>query len=143
RRVQAGDALQRRNAREPVGGGALAGFAAVARSPYLLGICGFMLLYTIGSTFLYFMQASIVAEAVAGRAERAAMLARIGVWVHAATLLAQVFLSAPGLARFCVGWTLALLPLVSFAGFIARGIAPVLGVLVAFQVLRRTVDYAL
>lgn len=142
RRVQAGNERQQRIAREPVGGGALAGFTSVARSPYLLGICGFMLLYTIGSTFLYFMQASIVAEAFTGRAERAAMFATIDVLVNAATLVAQLFLTARVLARFGVGWTLALLPLVSLLGFVALGVAPVLAVLVAVQVLRRTANYA-
>lgn len=142
-RIQAHDKVQQRIARERIGGGALAGFAHVARSPYLLGICGFMLLYTIGSTFLYFMQAGIVAEAFAGRAERAAFFARIDVWVNAATLLVQLFLTGRVLARLGVGWTLALLPLVSVIGFVLLGVAPTLAVLVAFQVTRRTVNYAL
>jgi AAA family ATP:ADP antiporter len=43
--------------RQPVGGGWLTGIRHVLSSPYLLGIALFLLLYTIGSTFLYFLQA--------------------------------------------------------------------------------------
>ena len=142
-RLQAIDAGQRRIAEARIGGGALAGFAHVARSPYLLGICGFMLLYTIGSTFLYFMQAGIVADAFSDRAARVAFFARIDVWVGIATLLAQLLLTGRILARIGVGWTLALLPLVSVVGFVALGIAPVLSAVIAFQVARRTVNFAL
>lgn len=142
-RLQAVDAGQRRIAEARIGGGAFAGFAHVARSPYLLGICGFMLLYTIGSTFLYFMQAGIVADAFTDRAARVAFFARIDVWVGIATLLAQLLLTGRVLARIGVGWTLALLPLVSVIGFVALGIAPVLSAVIAFQVARRTVNFAL
>src|SRR3954471_23277146 len=40
-----------------IGGSVWAGFTAVLRSPYLAGIAGFQVLYTIGSTLLYFEQA--------------------------------------------------------------------------------------
>ena len=42
------------------------GSTQVVRSPYLLGICAFLILYTIGSTFLYFEQADIVGRYVRG-----------------------------------------------------------------------------
>src|SRR5262249_15487761 len=43
-----------------IGGSVWGGFSAALQSPYLLGICAFMILYTVGSTFLYAEQSDIV-----------------------------------------------------------------------------------
>src|SRR5690606_19877826 len=77
------------------------------------------------------------------RATRAAFFARIDVWVNTATLLAQLLLTARVMERLGIGWTLSLLPLVSLLGFLLLGVAPTLAAVVAFQVTRRTVNYAL
>jgi AAA family ATP:ADP antiporter len=137
------DETQRQREREVIGGSALAGFRLMLGSPYLMGICGFMALYTIGSTFLYFLQASIVADAVPDRAARSALFASIDVWSNAATLLVQVFLSAHVLNRLGVALTLCLLPLLSMLGYLALGLAPVIGVVIGFQALRRMGNFAL
>jgi len=46
----------------PIGGGVLAGVTHALRSPYLLGVSAFMLLFAITATFLYFQQAGIVSR---------------------------------------------------------------------------------
>src|SRR5690606_6141367 len=58
-------------------GGVLEGAARVLRSPYLLAICLFVLLYTSLSTFLYFEQAHIVRAAFDDPARRTALFAGI------------------------------------------------------------------
>src|SRR5207253_5365371 len=45
----------------PVGGGIWAGIAHNFSSPYLVGICAYMLLYSLTSTLLYFQQIGIAA----------------------------------------------------------------------------------
>jgi AAA family ATP:ADP antiporter len=137
------DPQQRAVQGEVIGGSAYAGFKLAIRSPYLLGICGFMALYTIGSTFLYFLQAGIIADAVPDRAARASLFATIDVWANLATLLVQVFVSAHLLNRFGIALTLCVLPFLSMLGFIALGFAPVIGVVIAFQSLRRMGNFAL
>ncbi|HWT16920.1 MAG TPA: MFS transporter [Patescibacteria group bacterium] len=134
---------QRHRQREIIGGSALAGFRLMIGSPYLLGIAGFMALYTIGSTFLYFLQADIVATAVPDRAARSALFAQIDVWANAATLLMQVFVSAHLLNRFGIALALCVLPLLFTLGYLALGVAPVIGVVIAFQSLRRMGNFAL
>lgn len=134
---------QRMAAEETIGGGVLAGITRAARSPYLLGICGFMLLYTVGSTFLYFIQADIVSQAFADRDSRTAFFARIDVVVNTLTLAIQLGLAGRILGRLGIGLTLALLPLASLIGFGALAAAPVLMVFVVFQVARRTFNFAL
>jgi len=124
-------------------GGVFAGAARVARSPYLLGIAGFMLLFTTLSTFLYFEQAHIVRDAYRDPGARTALFARIDLAVNVLTVSAQLFLTSRLVERLGVAGTLTLLPLAMAAGFVLLGAWPGLAVLVAFQVIRRAGDYAI
>ncbi len=124
-------------------GGPLAGVTATLRSPYLLGIGAYMMLYSLSSTFLYFEQAHIVDAAVQGRAARAALFARIDLWVNLLTLTLQLVVAGRLIPRLGVGLTLTLLPALTVVGFLVLGWAPVLVVLVIFQVVRRAGNYAL
>jgi ATP:ADP antiporter, AAA family len=133
---------QERAERQPVGGGWLTGIRHVAASPYLLGIAGFLLLYTIGSTFLYFLQARIVEDAFADREARTVFFAQVDILVNVVTLVLQTGVTGRLLARLGVPATLAILPALSIAGFVALGLAPTLGVLVAFQAARRATNFA-
>ena len=60
-----------------VGGGVLSGILHAFRSPYLVNVSIFLLLYAVTSTFLYFEQAAIVKQAFSSRAEQTAFFARI------------------------------------------------------------------
>jgi AAA family ATP:ADP antiporter len=80
---------------------------------------------------------------VTDRAARASLFGQIDLWVNATTVLTQLFLTARIMGRLGVGWTLALLPLLSVAGFSILASSPVLAVLVVFQVARRAANYAL
>lgn len=127
----------------PIGGSALAGLGHVARSPYLLGICLYMLLYTVLSTFLYFQQASIVEISFAERGARTAFFARIDLTVNILTILIQLFLTGRVIRLMGIGLTLAVLPLITIVGFTSLGLVPTLTMIVLFQVLRRSGNYAL
>ncbi|MGE3616650.1 MAG: NTP/NDP exchange transporter [Gemmatimonadales bacterium] len=129
-------------ASEVIGGQTLAGILHVARSPYLLAICLYMLLFTIGSTVLYFQQAEIAGRYYADRAAQTAFFARLDLAVNLLTLLTQTFLTGRIIKALGVPVALALLPLVSFLGFLSLGAAPTLAVFVIFQVLRRAGEYA-
>jgi AAA family ATP:ADP antiporter len=129
--------------REVIGGDTLAGFRSALRSPYLLGICVFMLLFTVGSTFLYFLQGGIAAEAFPERGARTAFFARVDVWVNGLTLLIQLGFTGRIMRRLGVGATLALLPAISVIGYLGLAAAPVVTAVVVFQVVRRTADFAL
>ncbi|MGE0554866.1 MAG: NTP/NDP exchange transporter, partial [Gemmatimonadales bacterium] len=124
-----------------IGGSAIAGVVHVLRSPYLLGICAYMLLFTIGSTVLYFQQAEF-ASAIADSAERTAFFARLEQAVQILTLLTQAFLTGRILKWLGVVGTLTLLPALSVVGFLALGTAHMLAVFVVFQVLRRAGEFA-
>lgn len=127
----------------PIGGGLLAGISHTLRSPYLLNLCLFIVLFTVTSTFLYFQQATIARDYFPDRASRTAFFAQVDLLVNLLTLGVQLFLTARILRRFGVALTLGVLPLFSLLGFAALAAAPVIAVLVAFQVLRRAANFAL
>lgn len=117
--------------------------ARVVRSPYLLGIAGYVLCWALTSTFVYLEQLSLARAALPDANARAALFAKIEVVVQAVSLLLQAFATGRLLRTFGLGRALALLPALSLAGFVALAIAPGLALLVAFQVVRRTLDYGL
>ena len=133
-----------RNGRTPrvIGGSPLDGIRRVLRSPYLLGICAFMLLFAVGSTFLYTIQLDIVSRTFFTQAARTSVFARIDLAINTLVLLTQLFLTGRILKRLGVGLTLAILPLLSMAGFLALGAMPVFAVFVVFHVLRRAGNFA-
>jgi AAA family ATP:ADP antiporter len=126
-----------------IGGGLLAGITQVARSPYLLGICLYLVLYTTTSTFLYFQQADIIAGGFDDPAERTRIFAVIDFSVALITILAQCFVTGRAIRWAGVGAALAVLPVLTMAGFATLAAAPALGVLIAFQALRRATNFAI
>jgi ATP:ADP antiporter, AAA family len=126
-----------------IGGGVLEGIGHVARSPYLLGIAVIMLLFTITSTFLYFQQADIVGTVLKDRQARTRVFANIDLAVNILTLVTQIFLTGRMLRWFGVGVALAFLPVLTLVGSAILAMAPVLAVLVVFQVLRRAANFAI
>jgi ATP:ADP antiporter, AAA family len=145
------DAMQARAAKaaaprvaedQTIGGGILAGVLHAIQSPYLLGICVYMLLYSSLSTFLYVQQASIVDVSFANRAARTAFFARVDLMVNILTLAAQIFLTGRVLKRLGVAVTLTLVPAATLLGFTVLGIAPSVAAVVAFIVVRRAGNFA-
>ncbi len=129
--------------RAPIGGSIWAGIVHNLKSPYLLGICAYMFLYTTTSTLLYFHQVDIAAHAFADRAARTAFFAKIDLVVNGLAILGQAFLAARLIKWLGVGVTLAVLPALSVIGFTALGVGPTLVLLVVFLTLRRATDFAL
>jgi AAA family ATP:ADP antiporter len=127
----------------PLAGGAWSGMAIVFRSPYLMGIAGYILLMTYASTVLYFVQADLVRAALADRAARTALFAQIDLWSNICTILLQVWLAARIIRWLGVGATLAALPVVTGAGFLWLGATPQLAALIALQVAYRALRYGL
>jgi len=131
---------ERQNA---VGGGALDGIMMVLRSPYIAGIMLWVSLLSVAATFLYFEQARIVAAASDDPAVRTRIFAGVDLAVGLLTIAVQFFATGKLIARFGVGAALALLPLVFAVGFAVLAAVPVLAVVIAFQALQRTANFAI
>ena len=132
-----------RDENTPIGGTVLSGLAHAFRSRYLLNISVYMLLYAITSTFLYFEQATIVNRSFADRAARTAFFAQVDLLVNVLTLGAQLFLTDRLLRALGVALTLTLLPALTALGFLTLGLVPTVAIVVLFQVLRRTSNFAI
>lgn len=128
---------------EPLEGDAWSGIRVVFQNRYLLGIAGFIALMTFASTILYFEQAHLVGEAISDRGERTAFYARIDIAVNVLTILFQVYLTSRIIRAIGVGLSLALIPALTFAGFVALGAVPSLAVLVVVQVAYRAGRYGI
>jgi AAA family ATP:ADP antiporter len=128
---------------EPIGGKFWEGATHIARSPYLLGLAAFLIIYTITNTWAYFQQSDLTGHHLHDRAARTSFLANIDIAVNTITVLIQVFLTGRLMKWFGVGLTLVLMPLLSGVGFAAIGFAPILTVLATFQILRRATGFAL
>jgi len=126
-----------------IGGGAINGVLEVLRSPYLAGITLWVALLSVVATFLYFEQAAIVAAASDDPAVRTRIFASVDLAVGVLTIAVQFLATGKLIARFGVGLALALLPLVFASGFAVLAAAPVLTVVIAFQALQRTANFAI
>lgn len=125
-----------------LGGSLWEGFWLVLRSPQLLGISGYIVLYSAVSTFLYFEQANIVEAAISDGGARTRLFAQIDLATNVLALLLQALATAGIVRRFGVGFMLVSVPLLGVACFGALAVAPVLGVLVVVQVVKRAAGFA-
>ena len=134
---------QRQAEPDAIGGGILAGISEAVKSPYMLGICAFMLLYTTTSTVLYFQQADIVRAAFTDSGERTRVFAAMDLAVSTLTLLCQILATGRLVKRFGVTPAVMTLAAITAIGFAALALAPTMAVLIAFQIVRRSADYAI
>ena len=107
----------------------------------MLAICGYMLLTSVCASVAYYERSAIIAAAVADEAERARLFALMDVTSNGLILFLQAFAAGRLLAWIGVGATLCVLPVVYLLGLTALGAAPVLAVIVVFEVARRSVGY--
>jgi AAA family ATP:ADP antiporter len=126
-----------------VGGSTYAGILHVMKSPYLLNVSLFFVLFSITSTFLYFEQVGIAAKAFPDRGAQTAFFASVDLAVNVFTLVIQLFLTGRVVRMFGVGLALASLPLLTILGFGVLVYAPTIAAIVTFQVLRRAGNFGI
>jgi ATP:ADP antiporter, AAA family len=119
------------------------GLRHLLHSPYLRGIALNLLLFTVGSGFLYFMQSDLLKAAYADRGDRRAVLGSMDLAVQTLTLLTQFFGTAGIIRKWGMATILSIVPILSVAGFITLSIQPLFWVFAAFYILRRASNYAL
>ena len=123
-----------------IGGGAWEGFQAALRSPYLLGICAYVMILAVMATFLYFTRLQMVAALGTDVDMRTAAFARIDMITQVATLVLQASVTGHLMKRLGTPVTLALLPLTAALGFLGLAIAGSLAALIAFESAFRAVQ---
>jgi AAA family ATP:ADP antiporter len=125
-----------------VGGSAFAALPELFRSPYLLGVAGWVSLLSFCATITYFAQANIVSANVHGAGEQTRIFAGIDLAVGLLSLVTQLFATGQVLRRLGTGFAAAALPAVYVVGFAALFSAPTLAVVLGLQVVQRWMNFA-
>jgi len=123
-----------------IGGSAWQGLQSVARSPYLLAICGYVLILAVMATFLYFTRLQMVAALGTDVDMRTTIFARIDLITQVTTLVLQAIVTGHLMKRLGVSVTLALLPITAMLGFLGLAIVGSLAALIAFEAAFRAVQ---
>ena len=112
---------------EAIGGSVFAGITRTVRSPYLLNIGLFLLLFSVTSTFLYFEQAGIAKRSFPDRGAQTAFFASVDLLVNLLTLGVQwlamsgaVIIALPPMLLVIVGGGLILIAMMS--GMLSLGV---------------------
>ncbi len=133
-------ATDRQSPIQPLGGQWWHGFREFVRSPYLLWIGAFILLYVFIGSFVYFEQKNLLAEF--SRPERAKILASIDWIVNSLTFFMAFFVTSRIVTKLGMPATLALMPVLLVVGMLALAFAPLVLVVMAIQIIRRAGNHA-
>jgi ATP:ADP antiporter, AAA family len=126
----------------PIGGNMFAGITLILKSPYILGIAGFVVFISAVNTLLYFEQLRLVEVNYPEITDRTRIFARFDWIVQTLTVLSQIFLTGRIAQRFGVIALVTVVPLIMVGGFVALAVSGTLGVLAVVFILRRAMEYA-
>ena len=139
----AGEEPDSRDGGDAIGGTFRDGLRAVLTSPYLLGVGLWVVFMAVANTMVYFTQANIILTDSDTFSQLVGNFAQFDYVAQFATLVTQVFVTTHLIRKVGVGWTLAVLPLVTLAGFVVLAAWPVYGVMLIFQAVHRATRYAI
>lgn len=129
------------SAQQAIGRNPFAGFSLFFKSPYLIGIGVFILLYVAIGSFVYFELKNLLE--VFTREERIQIWAYIDFAVNTLAILTAMFVTSRITTRFGMATTLALIPALMSIGMLVIALSPVVAVVAGLQVARRAGNYAI
>ena len=131
---------QHRISEQSLGGTFYAGFVEFFAHRRLLGIGGFIFIFTGISTFVYFAQKNVLADFSLD--ERTQILAGLELSVNIMTLVIGIFLTNRMVKGFGLATSLAIVPLLVVVGLLLVAIHPAAWMIIALQFVRRVGNYA-
>jgi AAA family ATP:ADP antiporter len=126
---------------EPLGGNPLAGVTHLFSSKYFGAIAISSVIASLLGTALYMFLAELVEVSIPEANERTRFFSNINVVTNAISLVGQMFLVKRVVARYGIGTSLALMPIVSVVGFALLALDPVLSVVAFLTVARRALGF--
>jgi ATP:ADP antiporter, AAA family len=126
----------------PIGGNPFAGVTIILRSPYVLGIAGFVVFISLVNTLLYFEQLRLVELTFPELEDRTRIFARFDWIVQSLTVVSQVLLTGRIAARFGVKTLITFVPVIMIFAFGALAVSGAFMVLTVVVILRRSLEYA-
>ena len=125
---------------EFIGGNPFSGVSDFLKSPYLLMIAVFILLYTSISSFVYFELKNLLADY--DRETRTQIWSAMDLVVNTLTVLIAAFATGRIAKKFGLSFTLSSVPVLIAAGLLLLAFSPIVGVVIVVQVIRRAGNYA-
>jgi AAA family ATP:ADP antiporter len=118
------------------------GLVLVFRSPYLLGIAGFVVLSSVAATAFYYQLNALVAAQIEAEPDRRSLFAGINLFHNLLALWIQLAWTGPVLVRLGLALVLCVMPAFSLLGLSLVAVLPAVGVMAAVEVARRTLQFA-
>jgi AAA family ATP:ADP antiporter len=126
---------------EPLGGGWFAGLTHLLSSKYFAGIAVSSIIASLLGTALYMFAAQLVEQAIPSADEQTRFYSDLNNWANALSLVGQMFVVRHVVARFGIGRSLVLLPIISVVGFAILALYPTLAVVAILTVARRALGF--
>ncbi len=126
---------------KPLGGSPFAGITHVFQSRYFIAIALKAAIASLLGTALYMFTAELVQDQITSADDRTRFFSDINVATNAIALIGQLLIVKHVVARFGIGVTLSLLPIVSIVGFAALAFEPTLAVVAILTVARRALGF--
>lgn len=124
-------------------GGILDAFTLIVKSPYLIGICLFISLYAMSITFVEIQQAKIIENTFDDPVKRTQLFSSIDFAVNIIALIFQLFITSRIIQKTGFRFALMLVPVGITIGFGLIATMPLLAVMIAIDIFRRSGDYAI
>jgi len=124
-----------------IGGNAFAGFTIVLEQPYFIVIAIALLCANFLGGAMYMYMAQMVGVAFESTDLRTQFFARMDLAINLLAFIVQLLIVKHSVAKLGIGWTLALVPILSIVGFTVLAIHPTFAVIVVFQVIRRALGF--
>ena len=140
------DPTPKRASRDPhrvIGGSPWDGALEVLRSRYLLGISGYMLLFSTVATLIYFTRMQMVDALAQSTDNNTRILAQLDMVTQTATLALQLVAARQIMRRFGVSTALAILPIFMALGFVGLVAIGTLAIVVALDVALKATERAI
>ena len=119
----------------------MAGITHLLSSAYLGGIALSSVIASLLGTALYMFTAQLVAQAIPDIDSQTQFFSNINNWTNAISLLGQLFIVKHVVSRFGIGVSLALMPIVSIAGFAILAVNPTLAAVAILTIVRRGLGF--
>lgn len=127
---------------KPLGGTPFAGITHLLASPYFGGIALSSVIASLLGTALYMFTAELVEHAITNADAQTRFFSNINNATNALALVGQMLIVKRVVSRFGIGVSLALMPIVSIAGFAILAVYPTLAAVAILTVARRALGFA-
>ncbi|MFC5050103.1 NTP/NDP exchange transporter [Rubritalea spongiae] len=117
------------------------GFSELITHKRLLGIAGFIFLYSGISTFFYVTQSDLLADHV--KAERTELLGWLDLVTNGLTILLGIFAANRIARKFGLSTSLSIVPIVTAVLLVVLSMNPAVLLVLALQVLRKAGNYSI